>query len=55
MVCVCVCVCSRPRAGVLNAMDLTRLTRKHGIKITPAFPCSVEQREVTSFREVLYK
>ena len=40
---VCVSVCSRPRAGVLNAMDLTRLPRKHGIKIAPSFPCSVEE------------
>ncbi|XP_031735438.1 protein PTHB1-like [Anarrhichthys ocellatus] len=36
--------CSRSaRVGVLNAtMDMTELTRKHGIKIPPTFPVSVE-------------
>ena len=37
------CVCSRPRAGARSTMDLTKLTRRHGIKIAPAFPCSVEE------------
>ena len=43
-VCVCVCECLQSAAGRrVNAMDLARLTRKHGIKIATAFPCSVEE------------
>lgn len=30
--------------GMLNAtMDLTRLTRKHSVRIAPGFSCSVEE------------